>query len=38
LEQTTYNLSVDPNPTYYANGFLVHNKLDGYSIFGNSGT
>jgi hypothetical protein len=28
LEQTTYNLSVDPNPTYYANGFLVHNKLD----------
>jgi hypothetical protein len=34
LAQTTYNLSVDSNPTYYANGFLVHNKREPANLGG----
>jgi hypothetical protein len=33
----TYNLSIEGNHTYYANGILVHNKLDSSGIGGYSG-
>lgn len=31
----TYNLSIEGNHTYYANGILVHNKMDSSMIGGN---
>lgn len=36
-ELQTYNLSIEGNHTYYANGVLVHNKVDS-SIVGGSGS